>query len=364
MKSKAAILILFLGVSLHSHAVRPVTLDQLRQAIAGAHGKSDTDVAWQLGDMRLTERLSPENAASLSSALPGEKSEKVLVALAAASQFQEPANQVSSKPAPTVAEQRTIMKLAATYVVETVPRLPNFTATRVTTRYEETPKFESGSGFFVNYEPLHFSETVRSTSVYNQGREDAAAGGKVSMHQGLITWGDFGPILSAVLLDAAQNKLAWSRWDGNGSDALAVFSYSVSVEKSHYEINYCCFANTAATRVANLEPYRKTVGYHGSMFVDPATGTIRRLIVQADLKPTEPIVRADVLIDYAPVDIGGTKYFCPVHSISVARAQSVQLNERYKFAVANQPQPLRDLLNDTSFEEYQPPHGEGPGPTH
>jgi hypothetical protein len=365
MKSKAVILFIFFCVFPRSHAARPVTVDQLRQAIASAHGKSDTDVAWQLGDMRLTERLSVEAAASLSSALPGEKSQKVLAALADASQFQEPpANEASAKPAPTLAELRTIMKLAVTYVVETVPHLPNFTATRVMMRYEETPKFESGSGFFVNYEPLHFTESIRSASVYNQGREEAAAGSKVSMHDGLITRGDFGPILSTVLLDAAQNKLAWSRWDGNGADALAVFSYSVPVEKSHYEINYCCFANAGATRVANLETYSKTVGYHGSMFVEPATGAIRRLIVQADLKPTEAIVRADVLVDYAPVEIGGTKYFCPVHSVTVARAQSVQLNERYKFAVANQPQPLRDLLNDTSFEEYQLFHAEGPAPTH
>jgi hypothetical protein len=364
MRSKAAFLVFLFGGSILCHAAKTVTIDQLQQAVTSSHGKPDTEVAWLLGDMRLTERLSPETAAHLSSALPGEKSQKVLVALADASQFQQlPADQSSRKPAPSVAEQQKIMGLAVTYVAKTIPLLPGFTATRVTTGYEETPKFESGSGFFINYEPLHFTKTTRSTSVYNQGREEPATGNATSMVQGLITRGDFGPILSTVLLDAAQNKLAWSHWDGDEAP-LAVFSYAVPVEKSHYEIDYCCFAHQGATRSANLELYRKTVGHHGSIFVDPDTGAIRRVIIQADVKATEPVAKADILIDYASVEIGGTKYICPVHSITSVRAESVQLNEKYKFAVSDQPQPMRDLLNDTSFVEYQPLRAESAKPTH
>jgi hypothetical protein len=36
-----------------------------------------------------------------------------------------------------------------------------------------------------------------------------------------------------------------------------------------------------------FEPFNSTVGYHGEVFVEPETGTVVRLIFQAELKPTD-----------------------------------------------------------------------------
>jgi len=73
----------------------------------------------------------------------------------------------------------------------------------------------------------------------------------------------------------------------------------------------------------------------------------------ATLKPDSPVARADILVNYGPVDIGGKTYVCPVKSVSITTAQMVQQTERYAQPLANQMQPLKTMLNDVQFEQYQ-----------
>lgn len=341
-------------LSIPSFAVRRVSLSQFDQVVSSLQGKPDSDAAWQLGDVRLTERLNPEHLSRVQAAVPGEKSREVLLAISDASQFcPPPPDELPATPAPDVAAQRQIMGRVAAYVTQAIPRLPNFFATRNTSLFEEVPPMTDVLSKYVPYQPLHPSGTLRSTAVYRAGREDSASDRKQPLSQGLTTWGVFGPILSTVLLDAAHSTLVWSRWDRDATHPQeAVFSYSVPRRNSHYEVNYCCVAAQAGTYAANMYPYRALVGYHGTMTVDPATGTILRLILQADLKTGDPIVQADILVDYGPVTLGGTAYICPLRSISLARAQVVQRDPTYKYAVANQLQPLRDSLSQTTFDDY------------
>jgi VWFA-related protein len=103
---------------------------------------------------------------------------------------------------------------------------------------------------------------------------------------------------------------------------------------------------------ANLHPYRQTAGYGGEMAIDPASGTILRLAVEARLKPGSPVVQADILVEYGPVGIGGKIYFCPVKSVSVTTAEMVQVTDLYNQPLALQVQPLKTMLNDVKFEQY------------
>jgi hypothetical protein len=171
----------------------------------------------------------------------------------------------------------------------------------------------------------------------------------------LTTWGVFGPILGVVLVDAAKSKLEWSHWEkdeGHGGELLGVFRFEVPRDRSQYEINYCCVAHQSATAVARLEPYRKIVGYHGTMTVDPASGTILRLVVEANLGPTDPVTKAGIVVDYGVVEIGGKEYTCPVRSLAMSVAQSVQVDPVYHYALANQIQPLKTAMNETTFTDY------------
>jgi VWFA-related protein len=355
MQRTIFLLLVLSGMVVPCHAVKRVTAAQLEQLVTSLHGKPDSDLAYQIGDLELTERLSAERIARLSAALPGEKSRQALTAIFDASQFQPPpTGEIPATAAPDVAAQRRIMGLAATYITKTIPQLPNFLATRATIRFEDTPLLQKPGGF-IPYEPFHQVGTSTATALYRDGREFEDAAGtriKTTAAQGLNTWGEFGPILGIVLLDAAQSKLAWSHWEQGPSGPQAVFSYEVPKEKSHYEVNYCCVANQSATVAANMLPFRQVVGYRGEMAVDPVSGSILRIAVMATLKPDSPVSRADILVEYGPVEIGGKTYICPVKSVSVTTAQMVQQTERYAQPLAHQMQPLKTMLNDVQFGQY------------
>jgi hypothetical protein len=278
MKRTILLLLVLSGMIVPCHAVKRVAAAQLEQLVTSLQGKPDSDLAYQIGDLELTERLSAERIARLSQALPGEKSRQALTAIAAASQFQAPpAEEIPATPAPDLAAQRRIMGLVANYVTKTIPQLPNLLATRATTYFEDTPLVQKSDGF-IPYEPLHQVGTSSVPVLYRDGREveDNTTKVKATPAQGLASRGEFGPILATTLLDAAQSKLAWSHWEQGSDGRRAVFGYDVPQEKSHYEVNYCCVANPGATIAANVVPFREITGYRGEMAVDPATGIILR----------------------------------------------------------------------------------------
>ena len=352
---KFALVFLIASLVPPASAAKHVTVDQLEQSVAAVHSRPDADAARQLADLELTERLSSAALAHLQVELPGEGSRQALIALADASAFLcPPAAEIPTRPAPEVAEQRSMLALTVAYVSKTIPQLPNFFATRSTARFEDTPQLQKDE-FFIPYQPLHRVGASSVTVLYRDGQEAIDTGSSKKpppMTEGLITRGVFGPILGTVLIDAAQSKLAWARWERGGSGPQAVFSYVVPKEKSHYEVAYCCVASEAATAVANMHPFRRIVGYHGEMTIDPATGTILRILVNADLKAGDPVTRAAILVEYGPVEIGGKTYFCPLKSISTATGQTVQHDPNYNFPLANQLQPLKNSLNDTAFSHY------------
>jgi VWFA-related protein len=341
-----------------AQAEKRISVAQFEQTVAALKNAADSEAAQRISELQLTERLSPLRLATLSQTIPGEKFRQALRAIADQSAFlPPPSSEIPSNPAPPVAEQRRIMGLVATYVEHTIPQLPNFFATRTTDHFEDTPLVQHAGDFFTPYRPLHFLSHSEAAVFYQKGREvvDTKAGSSRQNHarEGLTTWGVFGPILGTVLVDAASSKLQWSHWEsGSTVPIVAVFEFHVPQEKSHYEVNYCCVASQAATYAADVRPFRRIVPYHGSMTVDPATGVILRLTVEADLKPADPVTKASILVDYGSIEIGGKNYICPIRSISTTAAQMVQVDPKYKFALANQIQPVKTSLNDVAFNNY------------
>ncbi|HKF50354.1 MAG TPA: VWA domain-containing protein [Terracidiphilus sp.] len=338
-------------------ATRSVSVSQLTQELVALKAKPDKDAAYAIGDMRLTERLGAAQVAELQKGLQGGQSRAALVAIAALSGFMPPsAGEIPSQPAPDVTEQKRILGLFVAYVSKTIPQLPNFLAERVTAHFEDTPLVQSPQGGFIPYEPVHYLETNKVGVHYQDGRETVQSESKVSAKaaaKGLSTRGVFGPILGVVLMDAAHSQLGWGRWEQGQHGVLAVFRFDVPKEKSHYDVDYCCVVEQAGSVAGNEFPFRKIVGYHGEIAVDPATGEARRLVLQAELKSDDPVSKAGILVDYAAVEIGGKTYNCPVHSVSYVLAQKVQVDPYYHFALANQIQPLMNLVTDAVFQKYQ-----------
>ncbi len=358
--------LLLLSFAIPVFAARPVTVEQLRQQLLSLSAKGDAEAARQIADLKLTERITRDQESELEKTLPGERSRQALLAVVDQSAFlSPPAQKTPEKPAPDLAEQRRLMALVVNYVVKTVPKLPDFLATRTTVRFADSPQRLGLS--LTEYEPLHLEGANREQVSYVDGREvadDEAKGGKYAVaRRGLRSWGEFGPILSTVLLDAAQNNLAWLRWEQAGAEALAVFSYSVPKERSHFEIDYCCTTDpTGENRV-----FHAPAAYTGEMAVDPDTGAIYRLEIEAEFKPGDPITKAEIAVEYSPVNIGGKTYICPVHGIALSLGQSLaeetqQLVPTAPIGVASAPVAVytgtkpseaeQTLLNDVTFTQY------------
>jgi VWFA-related protein len=67
---------------------------------------------------------------------------------------------------------------------------------------------------------------------------------------------------------------------------------------------------------------RSKPGYRGSLWVDPATGTILRVTLVADLKGDSAIERGAILVEYGPVPIADKAVICPVRSLALSYAQA------------------------------------------
>ena len=353
-------------------AAKDVTVEQLSREIASSLKKSDKKIAGRLYNLQLAERLDAQKLASLEAMLPGPDSRRALVALADQAEFLDPpAAEIPSRPAPSIDEQRAIIARAVDYAAATLHRLPDFFARRDTIRYQDSPpglqvtNSSSASGTFVPYQPLHPVSRSIATVLYRNRREilqtDAKANNAAAA--GLNTAGEFGPIFSVVFGDLPKGKLAWSHWEQAQGGLDAVFRFQVPKGDSHYQVEFCCVAGSV---------FRQFPGYHGELTVDPSSGTILRLTLIADLGKSDPLTKAELMVKYGPVVLGGKKYFCPVKSVSVSVAPMqgtqqggapVSLNQTPMYmrgastvvnnnGAARSDAPLQTMLNETVFDQY------------
>lgn len=344
---------------LHLHrGTNRVSVDQLEQFLTDAHGKSDAELAKQLTSLDLTQRVDSSTLLRLDARLPGEQSRRVLAVKAdVAAFFKPPAPTVALPATPSEEDQLQWLRSATDYVTNTLHKLPNFFATRDVSRFADSPASQV-MGTFYSYQPLHTIDHYQATVLYRDGKqvldERQKTGGSNSSSPGLLIAGEFGPILGTVLTDASKSSVAWDRWEKGDTEPVAVYRFDVPRNRSHYEVAYCC--------VNAIGLYKMISAYHGEIAIDPATGSIRRIAIQADLKDAYPLTRADLLVEYGPVEIGGKTYVCPLHSVAImnayARAPDVgsqlpELVSRDRSGSSNAlALPIQTLINDISFRQY------------
>jgi VWFA-related protein len=347
---------------IHLHrGVNHVTVEQLEQLLTAAKTQPDAETARQLAELQLTERFSGAKLAHWQQEIPGELSRRALLGLADASAFLNlPAADTPSQPPPDPSLQSQWLNQAATYAATATIRLPNLFATRDVRLLADAPPRQN-FGNFIPYQPLHLVAASQDRVLYRSGKEvveedKAASKNADSANRGLVTTGEFGPLLSTVLFDASHGSLRWSHWESGPDHPLAVYRYTVARDKSHYQVRFCCVAQGDGQGL-----FQQVSAYHGEITVDPANGTILRITLQAELKPAFPMARADMLVEYGPVEIGGKAYTCPVRGVTIAGAHvsvtpsgagSVQF-------VPDQPDepnalntPIQILMNDISFSDY------------
>jgi hypothetical protein len=333
----------------------------LEQALAAAQSKTDAEVAQQLSGMELAERLSTATLKRLDAALPGEKARQALLILADSSAFLDPpAAEIPADPMPDPAETRKMLVALVNYVNTTARQLPNLLAERDTTGFEDRPQEdvqgETGLTTLI-YLPLHFVGKSSVVVTYRDHREvvDEKAA-KALKHgpqiSGLATSGEFGPILSRVLADAIQGKITWGRWEEGAEGKEAVFHYVVPREKSHYEVQFCCVVNGfSSAGQPEMEVFKENAAYHGELAFDPASGTILRITAEADLLPNELVSRAGMIVEYAPVEIGGKSFVGPAKSVSILLAHTATHEGAY--SRSDYKGSAKTFLNDVVFGKYR-----------
>jgi VWFA-related protein len=343
-------LLLLVAAALPAFAVKRVTVEQLEQLLAANKSKPDARLAQQLSDLELTERLSAAKLSRWQAELPGAESRLTLLVLADQSGFLDaPVTETPATDPPDLGAQREMLALTAQYAKRTISKLPDFFATRDTLRFEDTPGNLQDRPVIL-YRPLHPIGRSKDTVLYRNGREviqpsaAAASSDSAPALQGLNTTGVFGPILGTVLVDTAHGKLEWSHWEREADGIGAVFRYAIAEGESHYKVDFG-------------DGSEKDTGYHGVIEVNPLTGAILRLVIEADLKRDSPIARSGVLVEYGPLQIGGQTYLCPVKSVSIWRAASGFESKRFRRgALVENNQSDRDQLqtslNDVAFEQY------------
>ena len=259
---RCVLLACFAAVVSPAFAAKRLTVEQLEQVLSAIHSKPDAEIARQLSDLQLTERLSTARASPDSRRdLPGPEARQALTALADLSAFLGlPPAEIPATAAPDFAEQRRVMALTVEIrCSQTLHQLPNFSATRITTRFQDQPEgYEKGGSSFVPAQPLARAGTASATVFYRDGGEVVNASAKSKKGEpihGLSTSGEFGPILAITLLDAAHSKLAWGHWEQGGTGPVAVFDYSVPSERSHYEVSYCCFVEGLGADPSDFRPF-------------------------------------------------------------------------------------------------------------
>jgi hypothetical protein len=223
MKRGLAILLIFLSTEVLAGVpagpahpvpvVKHVTVNQLEQILKASHRDSDRKVSRELGDLQLSERLAGKQLLQLRAELPGGNSRRALELLADESAFLEPpAEEIPVREEPDFAAQQRMMAQTVDYLARILPQLPNFFATRTTSRFlENRPLASNLSQDDLSYMRLQRAGSVSETVLYRDGKEVVDTGKRKRMPynpsaQMLTTRGVFGPILSLIIVDAAKSK--------------------------------------------------------------------------------------------------------------------------------------------------------------
>jgi VWFA-related protein len=386
------------AIALPAIGARRVTVAQLEEVVAAdedAH-HADLEVARQIGELEMTEQLTGRTLVHFASIHKlGPRTALALQLLSDQSVFLDPpANELPATALPDPAMQQQMLEAARAYSVETWTRLPNFFVTRMTNRFDDAPHVLTKGDWpvRVGLQPVGTSSrqvTFRDgKEVQDPTSESAAENSKSSQELGLHSWGEFGPELTVVLADMAKHQVEFKHWEEIGTQLAAVYEYEVPKEASHYAVSYCCIfnqlvvgrtqfgysgRNRSAQQVANIprteleHTYIETPGYHGTIAIDPATGAVLRITIQAELSHGDPLLLAETMVEYGTVSIGDRQFTCPLRSIAISMEQSwmegagntktVTVNGVGDDSAWQSPlnkganAPIR-LINETSFVDY------------
>jgi VWFA-related protein len=316
---------------------------------------NDREMAAELRALKMTERVSSARLTAWLARMPGERSREALTALADRSAFLDlpAAADLAAAPAPDAAQRRMILTKAGEYLSRELPRLPNFYANRLTTQYGEPPPNRGQVWKRPQADRrLSLEKVTRARVLFQEHKEiaeqQAVVGTKGPVEETLDTSGTFGPILVEAMKRASQpgSVLEWNRWEQGANGPVAVFDFNIAANLRGFDVGFCCLAIDSG-----MVAFEKDASFRGEVAIDPETGHILRLMVEAKLEPRLPLQSSGIVVEYGPVQMGGSTYFCPLRSISMSRQRRLWEIDEWgmTFKVYG---PFKTVLNDVRFENY------------
>jgi len=134
------------------------------------------------------------------------------------------------------------------------------------------------------------------------------------------TWassvGEFGNLLNLVFKPESKTEFRWKEAATLGSTTVQVLNYRVSPKNE--------------TMVLSDNNGHIGVGFHGMVYLDSATGGVRRITMEADEVPRDfSIHAASMSVDYDYVTIGAHDYLMPMRAVLALRRgrKQTDLNE-------------------------------------
>ena len=271
---------------------------------------TDKELALSLASIRLSEKLDISEIEDLQADGAGPLTVKALQKLAEQSNGLKAA--VIQKtlpdepiPPPSSVEQGRIIDEIRDYVANYDNSLPDFICVEVEQRMI-APNHGGRSG---NDPSFHLMDTVTSKITYfhHEEKKDTILQGSRPVTGdyeklgGATSRGDFETALRMLFDPNTQARFEWARWTTWHSRLTMVFSYRVSQDRSQYRIG---------TGEHKLE---RITAYSGEVFVDakPPHPVIRLTSKAQEIPVDFPIQRAETILDYKWVDIGGQNFLLP-----------------------------------------------------
>jgi hypothetical protein len=352
--------------SLAAPQVRGVTVGELAELLSHARGERDAKLARRLSGLMLTQRVSAARLAQWSSEFRGKHTQQALTELADASAFLDlPASDIATQASPDAASLRQILLRSIDYVNKTNRKLPDFYALRRTTSFENSAasaqdrelacnklpgllipcmsQARANAGRASSGEtPFHVAGQFSAIVTYVDGEEihngkpDSLSLPRSKL--GLVSTGEFGPILTVTLGDALHGKMYWKHWERSDGGLLAVFRYEVPAARSHYIVEL-----PSATDEESVKP-----AYRGEIAIAPNSGAIYRITMIANPEQENQNLLTAIMVEYGSVVIGGMPYVCPLRAVALSRLVAPDGDAG---AHSKKPPPMT-RLNDITFTRY------------
>ncbi len=271
--------------------------------------QDDRRVADEVLKIHLSNRLEARTIQELQHAGAGPKTVAALKKLSEASASlpetvkppAKPEETVPAIPAPDAAELRKIIADVREKALDYSKSLPNYICAQVTRRRVDP----TGSGEWrlvdTIIEKLTFFEQKEEYKVVMINDRPVTTPLRHEQIGGAKSSGEFGSILRTVFDPETEAEFQWERWAT--LHGLRTYVLAFRVRQQRYGITH------EASKQSIL------VGFHGLVFADRDTKTVRVIQLKCDdIPPDFPIQSVTLDLAYDTVEIAGQKYVLPQRS--------------------------------------------------